>query len=81
MTLKDFEKLYEVKNAVFISDVPHEPRTTLWLFGTYCSAFAGMLLLGAHWWLHLLITGIYLIARSDVRKYYRKRPRNRPDQP
>ena len=79
MNLSDYEKRYEFKNAVFISDVPHEPRTTLWLFGTYCSTVGCTLLLDAPWWLFLILTGIYLIARSDVRKYYRKRPRNRPD--
>jgi hypothetical protein len=74
----ELQKRYHIQN-VDISDVPHEPRSTLWLFGAYGSITAIALFNDAAWWLYLTITIIYLIARSDVRKYYRKQPRDRPD--
>ncbi len=77
--LTEFEKRFEIKSATIISDVPHEPRTIIWLFGLYCSTFATLAIYSSPWWHYLTITAIYLIACQDVRKYYRKRPRNRPD--
>jgi hypothetical protein len=74
----EFQKRYLIQN-VDISDVPHEPRTSLWLFGTYGTIIAIALFNHAPWWAYLTVTLVYSITRSDVRKYYRKQPRDRPD--